>query len=314
MHDISLILPVYNEEKNLPNIQEEISHSLNALNRPYEVIYVNDGSTDDSAKVLDNLSFCNPEVKVIHLSRNYGQTAAIMAGIDHANGKILVLMDADMQNDPNDIHQLIKKLEDGYDVCSGWRHNRKDAKLTKNFPSKIANLLISKVSGVHLHDYGCTLKAYKAEYIKNIKLYGEMHRFIPIYAKMNGASITELPVNHRSRLFGKSNYGLERVFKVVLDLILVKFLEKHYQKPIYVFGMVAFISLILCISSGLYAIYLKFNYSIDFIRTPLPLISIASLLSSLVCLLMGLLAEMISRAWHEPQGKDLYKIRKIVSN
>ena len=310
--NLSIILPVYNEENNLPLIQKEIDSALKATQNSYEVIYVNDGSMDQSGKVLDYLCTQYSEIKVIHLARNYGQTSAIMAGIDHAIGEVIVLMDADLQNDPADIQKLLDELNNGSDVCSGWRNDRKDSRFSKDIPSIIANFLISKVSGVHLHDYGCTLKAYKADYIKNVKLYGEMHRFIPIYAKMNGASIVEIPVNHRARLHGKSNYGLERIFKVILDLILVKFLEKYYQKPIYVFGGVAFIALFFSASASLYAVFLKLFMLTDFIKTPLPMISIISFLTFLMCILLGLLAEMISRSWHEPQGKNLYQIRRIV--
>ena len=311
---ISVVLPVFNEGKNLINLHDNLIAALTKAGSTYEVIYVDDGSSDNSAKVLDDICIKSKCVTAIHLRRNYGQTAALMSGIEVAKGEIIILMDSDLQNDPSDIPRLLNKIEEGFDVVSGWRKHRKDAKLTRNLPSSIANTMISWISGVKLHDYGCTLKAYRAEFIKGVRLYGEMHRFIPIYAKMNGATVTELEVNHFPRIHGKSNYGLERVFKVILDLMVVKFLDRYYQKPMHVFGGVGLFAIAISLISGIYAVYLKLFFLIDFIRTPLPLLSVISLLAGLTCFLLGLIAELITRSWHEPLGKNQFQIKKITKH
>lgn len=308
---ISVILPVFNESKGLKILHAQLSRILADLECAYEVIYVNDGSTDDSQFVINEILSNSPSVKSIELARNYGQTTAIMAGLNHSSGEIIVLMDADLQNDPADIPSLLEQINLGFDVCSGWRINRQDSKLTRNMVSRVANKVIGLVTGLKLNDYGCTLKAYRRDYIIDLKLYGEMHRFIPLYAKMSGAKITEIPVRHHPRKFGTSNYGLERVFKVLMDLLVVKFLNRHYQKPIYIFGLVGFFSLVISLASAFYAFYLKFFMGVDFIKTPLPLLSIVTAISSLMCILMGLLAEMLTRSWHEPGGKSLYIIRDL---
>lgn len=247
--DVSVIAPVYNEEKSVGTLFTLVRQALELEGVRWELILVDDGSRDDSPAVLDALAASDARVKVVHFRRNYGQTAAMMAGIDFASGDVIIPIDADLQNDPADIPKLLAKLREGFDVCSGWRKARKDDSLRRNFPSRMANLLISKVSGVRLHDYGCSLKAYRKEVVKGVKLYGEMHRFIPIYASWHGARVTEIPVNHNPRVHGKSNYGLERVFKVLLDLLVVKFLYRYAQKPIYVFGGIGLASMAL---SGLF--------------------------------------------------------------
>ena len=234
--DVSITIPIYNEEQNIQTLYERIRGAMDALGRTWELVLVNDGSRDKSAERLDCVAAGDVRVRVIHLSRNYGQTAALMAGLDHARGEIIVPMDGDLQNDPGDIGRLLAKLDDGYDVVSGWRKDRKDAKFSRNLPSRIANELISTVSGVHLHDYGCSLKAYRRDVLEGVKLYGEMHRFVPIYAAWNGARVAEIEVTHHPRIHGESKYGLERVVKVVLDLLVVKFLYRYAQKPIYLFG------------------------------------------------------------------------------
>jgi glycosyltransferase involved in cell wall biosynthesis len=305
---ISVTVPIYNELESIVPLHQRVALVLKSLGRPWELILVNDGSTDGSAAVLDQLAAADPNVKVIHLRRNFGQTAAMMAGIDYARGNIIIPMDGDLQNDPMDIPRLLAKLDEGFDVVSGWRKGRKDARLTRNFPSWLANRLISVISGVHLHDYGCSLKAYHKSVIKDIKLYGEMHRFIPIYASWQGARVAEIPVTHHSRQFGKSKYGLERTLKVILDLIVVKFLATFAQKPMYIFGGVGLASLLLSVVSGVWALYLKFGYEISFVQTPLPLLFVLTAITGVMCILMGLLAELLTRTYHESQHKAIYSV------
>jgi glycosyltransferase involved in cell wall biosynthesis len=270
---------------------------------------VNDGSNDDSPRLLDEAAAADPRVKVVHLRRNFGQTAAMMAGFDFARGHIIIPMDGDLQNDPADIPKLLEQIENGFDVCSGWRKDRKDDALQRNIPSILANKLISKVSGVELHDFGCSLKAYRAEVIKGVRLYGEMHRFLPIYAKWHGARITEVPVNHFARTSGRSKYGLERVLKVLMDLITVKFLDKFALKPMYLFGFFGSVSIF---ASGVFflcMLYLYFFKGYFFTSTPLPLLVLFSFMTGILCFLMGLLAEMITRTFYESQGKSIYLVR-----
>lgn len=306
---ISVIVPVFNEEESLPRLYEQLCAALEPLARPWEVILVNDGSRDNSAGVLDRLAHLDTRIKVVHFRRNYGQTSAMMAGIDFASGDIIIPIDADLQNDPQDISRLLAKLDEGYDVVSGWRRDRKDDSLRRNLPSRMANWLISRVSGVKLHDYGCSLKAYRREVIKDVKLYGEMHRFIPIYASWLGARVTEIPVTHHARQFGQSKYGLERIAKVFLDLLVVKFLDRYAQKPIYVFGGFGLLSLAISAVVGAWALYLKLFLDVAFIRTPLPLLCVFTAMLGISCILMGLLAELVTRTWFESQGRSTYLIR-----
>jgi glycosyltransferase involved in cell wall biosynthesis len=272
---------------------------------------VNDGSRDQSAERLDELAAADRRVRVIHLSRNYGQTAALMAGLDHARGEIIVPMDGDLQNDPADIARLISKLDDGFDVVSGWRKARKDAALRRNLPSRMANALISWVSGVHLHDYGCSLKAYRRTYLDGVKLYGEMHRFVPIFAAWNGARVGEMEVTHHPRLHGKSNYGLERIVKVLLDLLVVKFLFKYSGKPIYVFGSFGLLSVLISFLALGWAGWLRAFHDVALIQTPLPTLAVILFAIGVLSILMGLLAEMLNRTYHESQAKPVYRIRRI---
>jgi glycosyltransferase involved in cell wall biosynthesis len=308
---ISVTIPVFNEEEALPRLHERLVDALSRLTQPWEVVLVNDGSTDRSAGLLDEIAASNPSFKIIHFRRNFGQTAAMQAGFDYSSGEIIVPMDADLQNDPDDIPLLLEKLDEGLDVCSGWRLNRKDAALRRNLPSRMANRLISVISGVHLHDYGCTLKAYRRDVIAGVKLYGEMHRFVPIYASWMGARVGEVPVRHHPREFGKSKYGLERIFKVLMDLLVVKFLSRYTQKPMYVFGGAGLASWALGFIGGIWALYLKFFEGVTFVQTPLPLLVVFSGLTGIVCFLMGLLAEMLTRIYHESQGKPTYLIREM---
>jgi len=305
---ISITIPVYNEEENLYLLHESITSAMSNLKQIYEIIYVNDGSTDNSKNILDELSEGKDNIKVIHFKRNYGQTAAMMAGFDYAEGDIVIPMDADLQNDPKDIIKLLEKIDEGYDVVSGWRKDRQDNAIKRNLPSKMANLLISKISGVRLNDYGCTLKAYKKSFIEDVKLYGEMHRFIPIYASWEGAKIAEVPVSHHARRFGVSKYGLNRIFKVLLDLLVVKFLEKYAKKPIHFFGGVGFLFLFLSFGTILYAIGLKLGTDLSLIRTPLPVMASMFFTTGIVSILLGLLAEMQSRIYHESQQKSIYSV------
>ena len=303
---LSVTIPVYNEADNLPTLCERLIPVLESLQMPWEVVFVNDGSSDGSAGVLDALAAADARLKVVHFRRNAGQTAAMMAGFEYARGDIIVPMDADLQNDPQDIPLLLDQLREGYDVCSGWRRHRHDHSLRRVLPSRIANWLISKVSGVHLHDYGCSLKAYRRDVIKGVRLYGEMHRFIPIYAHWLGAKVTEAPVRHHPRVAGKSAYGLERIFKVLLDLVVVTFLDRYAQKPMYVFGGFGLLNFLVSLGAGLWAIYLKFWAGISFIQTPLPLLVVMSAITGVMCILLGLVAEMVTRTWHESKDKLTY--------
>src|SRR5262245_25008392 len=305
-HIVSVITPIYGEEDNVEPLFAALLPVLRGLGRDFEIIAVNDGSHDGSIRRLRAASATIPELRVIDFRRNYGQTAAIMAGIDYASGEIIIPIDADLQNDPEDIPTLLAKLDEGFDVVSGWRQVRKDPAFRRNFISRIANNLISRVSGVHLKDYGCTLKAYRSDVLKGVRLYGEMHRFIPIYASWMGARTTEIPVRHHPRRFGKSKYGLGRITKVILDLMVVKFLDEHYVKPIYVFGGFGLFSLAISFISVLTVLYLKLFKGVSMILTPLPLLAALTFLVGFVSLLMGLLAEMLVRTYFESQGRASY--------
>jgi glycosyltransferase involved in cell wall biosynthesis len=277
------------------------------------VIVVNDGSSDGSMRVLRALAAVHRDLRVIDLARNYGQTAAMMAGIDHARGDILVPIDADLQNDPADIPLLLAKLDEGYDVVSGWRKDRQDAAIRRNFVSRVANSLISRLSGVHLHDYGCSLKAYRRSVLGPVRLYGEMHRFVPIYASWYGARIAEVPVRHSPRLHGKSNYGLERVLKVVLDLMVVRFLDRWIGKPIYIFGGFGLLWIAVAAISAAYMLYLKFFGNLSMIQTPLPLVAIISFMMGVMSISIGLVAEIVVRTYFESQGKSIYHARELIN-
>ncbi|MEZ5307136.1 MAG: glycosyltransferase family 2 protein [Pyrinomonadaceae bacterium] len=310
--DLSVFLPVMNEEDNLRPLHQKISDALEKLGRTAEVVYVDDGSTDNSLAVLREIAANNKRVKVIALRRNYGQTAAMSAGIDASEGKILIPMDADLQNDPADIEKLLKKLEEGFDVVSGWRKDRQDKLFTRKLPSWIANSIISKIGGVKLHDYGCSLKAYRRDVLEDVRLYGEMHRFIPIYASWAGARVTEIPVDHHARTMGKSKYGLSRTIKVIFDLITIKFLATYQTKPLYVFGSFGLLAFVISLIAGVWAFVLKFGYGVSFILTPLPLITIVLLAISIQFFLMGLLAELLVRTYHESQDKPIYTVREKI--
>lgn len=308
----SIVLPVYNESGSLRELHSEIVSVLKAYDGQYEIIAVNDGSRDDSGSILESIAREDKHLRVIQLSRNYGQTAAISAGFDAAQGEIIIPMDADLQNDPADIPKLIEALDEGVDVVSGWRKNRKD-NLVRRFPSLLANKLISKITKVHLHDYGCTLKAYRKDAIKDVRFYGEMHRFMPAYAAWYGAQTKELVVNHRARKYDRSKYGISRTFRVILDLLTVKFLTTYLTKPIHFFGGAGFIALILALIVGLFAVYLRLFEGIHFIRTPLPLLTVFLMFMGIQFILMGILAEILIRIYHEPQGKNTYSVRRKIN-
>jgi glycosyltransferase involved in cell wall biosynthesis len=310
---LSVVVPVLNEAESLPKLLETLKAVLSGLSYPYEIILINDGSTDNSLSVIRAFSATHSEVKVIDFRRNYGQTAALMAGIDHASNDIVVMIDADLQNDPADIPRLLAKLDEGYDVVSGWRKNRKDAQIRRNWVSRVANRLISWVSGVNLNDYGCTLKVYRRSVVSGIRLYGEMHRFIPIYAQWQGARIAELSVAHHAREFGSSKYGLERVFKVVLDLLVVVFLRRFFAKPIYLFGGCGIASIILSFATIVLAIGLRIFLNISLIQTPLPLLSALLFLVGVMSILLGLVAEMMVRTYYESQGARAYLVRELIN-
>ncbi len=307
--ELSLFLPVLDEEENLRPMHAKIQAALDELGRTAEVIYVDDGSTDGSLKILKEIAATDDRVRVISLRRNYGQTAAMSAGIDAATGNILIPMDADLQNDPADIKRLLDKLDEGYDVVSGWRKNRQDKLVSRKIPSQIANRIISWIGGVHLHDYGCSLKAYRREVIQDVRLYGEMHRFIPIYASWAGARVTEIPVDHHARTMGRSKYGISRTIKVVFDLMTIKFMASYQTKPIYVFGTFGMIAFLLAAIAGIWAVVLKFE-GVSFILTPLPVITVVMLAISVQFFLMGLLAELLVRTYHESQDKTIYAVRE----
>ncbi len=310
---ISVIIPLFNEAGNVEPLCAELTPALDSLKRDYEVIFVDDGSTDGTGDALAKAAADNPRFKIVTFKRNAGQTPAMMAGIDHAAGDVIVPMDGDLQNDPADIAKLLDKLEEGYGVVSGWRQNRKDAFWTRTLPSRIANGIISWVSGVHLKDYGCTLKAYRREVLEDFRLYGEMHRFVPVYAHWQGAKIAEIAVNHRPRQSGASKYGFGRVFKVLLDLLVVKFLTQYDAKPIYIFGMVGFGFFGISFIAGLWALYLKWFDDTSFIETPLPLLFTLGFITGVMCILMGLLAEVMVRVYYESQGKRQYSVRKLTN-
>ncbi len=312
MQMISLVIPVYNEEESLPLLFKKIE-TLTETYPDLEAIFIDDGSKDNSLKILKKEAEIHKYCKVISFVRNTGQTAAIQAGIDYASGDILVFLDSDLQNDPADIPKLLAKMDEGYDVVSGWRKDRKDNPIKRNLPSRIANSIISYVSNVHLHDYGCTLKAYKKEVIKEVQLYGEMHRFIPVYAAWRGAKVSEIPVTHHARQFGQSSYGLERIFKVILDIFVIKFLDRYLTKPIYVFGGFGLVSMFLSFLTLIWALCLKFFGNTSLIQTPLPLFSGISFLLGGISILLGLLAEVLSRTYYASCDKRAYITREVIN-
>jgi glycosyltransferase involved in cell wall biosynthesis len=312
--DISVVIPVYNEAEALPDLHRALTATLDRLAQSAEIIFVDDGSTDGSSAALDALAETDPRVQVLHLSRNYGQTAALMAGIQNSTGAVVIPMDGDGQNDPADIPRLLTKLEEGYDVVSGWRVARRDRALTRRLPSLAANRLISALLRVPLHDYGCTLKAYRREVLEDVRLYGEMHRFIPIYAAWEGARVTELEVTHHPRHFGRSKYGVGRVARVLLDLLILYFIDRAFDRPIQFFGKLGLACLLLAVAIIGWAGVLKYAYSVSLIQTPLPLLAATVGLSGVLFLLLGIIAEVQARIYFEARGRPPYKIRRIAQH
>jgi glycosyltransferase involved in cell wall biosynthesis len=309
---ISVIVPIYNERENLKPFIAALTQALDSTGEEYEVVLVDDGSTDGSHAYLESLPVKDIRFKVIQFRRNFGQTAAMSAGFDYASGSILIPTDADMQNDPRDIAAILAKLREGYDVVSCWRQNRQDTWLTRKLPSKLANLLISYISGVRLHDYGCTLKGYRREVVQHIRLYGEMHRFIPVYASWAGAKVTEIPVRHHRRHSGSSKYGLNRTFKVILDLITLKMLGSYSTKPMYFFGGIGMMA---CSAGFLFALLTLFDKYYNHVKAhnnPFLLLAAFLFIVGIQFILMGLVAEMIIRTYFESQGKTPYIVRKIL--
>jgi glycosyltransferase involved in cell wall biosynthesis len=310
--DISIIVPVFNEQENLPLLYQAVFNAMSPLNRSWELILVDDGSRDQSVAVMEELAACDVEhVRLVELRRNFGQTAAIAAGIDYCSGEIIVLMDADLQNDPADIPVMLEKINEGYDLVSGWRKNRQDT-LSRRLPSQFANHLISWATGVSLHDYGCTLKAYRREVITGFRLYGEMHRFIPAYANSVGARMIELPVNHHARRFGKAKYGLERTLKVMLDLVTVKFLQSYANKPIYLFGGAGSILILISLAIFLYLFVRRVFFVVPVLTSPFFQLSTMIFIMGFQSIMMGLIAELLVRTYHESQGKRTYTVRRVV--
>ncbi|MBI5966008.1 MAG: glycosyltransferase family 2 protein [Chloroflexi bacterium] len=312
--NLSLIIPVYNEQDTLPHLFEAVYQTMNTLKQSWEVILVDDGSSDNSLSVLkEHAQKDDLHVRVISFRRNFGQTAAIAAGLDYAVGEIIVLLDADMQNDPADIPVMLTKLDEGYDLVSGWRKDRKDNAITRNLPSMVANWLISQVTGVHLHDYGCTLKAYRRDALEGFRLYGEMHRFIPVFADSVGARITEIPVRHHARKYGQTKYGLERTIKVVLDLFTVKFLVSYSSKPIYLFGGTGVALMVFSAIAMVYLLIRRLFFFVGVVGSPLFIMSGMFFILGFQSMLMGLIAELLVRTYHESQRKTTYTIRTTVN-
>ncbi|MDP2914240.1 MAG: glycosyltransferase family 2 protein [Candidatus Aminicenantes bacterium] len=312
--DVSLVIPVYNEEKNLPVLYQELIAAADTLRGSYEIIFVDDGSTDGSFPALREIQAGDPRVKIIRLRKNFGQTAALSAGFDRARGGIIITLDADLQNDPADVPLLVAKIEEGYDIVSGWRIRRKDKFVSRRLPSKVANAIISKVTKVKLHDYGCTLKAFRRDVVKHIKLYGEMHRFIPAIASTMGIAIAEVPVNHRRRVHGKSKYNLSKSIRVVLDLLTVKFLLSYSTRPLQIFGLFGLIAGFIGGIMGGILSYQRLILKQSIANRPLLLLSVLLIVIGIQFITMGLLGEIMVRTYHESVEKPIYVIRDVIDS
>lgn len=310
--DVSVVVPVHDEEESLPHLLEAIASTLTACQINYEIICVDDGSTDGSARFLKEQAQIRYDLKAVILRRNYGQTAAMAAGFNYAVGKAIVTLDADLQNDPADIPILLAKLEEGYDLVSGVRQKRQDGAVTRLLPSKIANWLIRKVTGVNIHDYGCSLKAYRSELVADMNLYGELHRFLPALAHIEGARITEVPVRHHARRFGRSKYGIWRTFRVLMDLLTIKFMQKFLTRPMHVFGLLGLISMLWGGAIGIYLTFVKLVLGEDIGNRPLLILAVLLLVTGVQLFCFGLLAELLMRTYHESQGRPIYRVREVV--
>jgi len=311
--DLSVIIPVFNEAQNLRPLYEQLKAALDGHDADYEIIAIDDGSRDDSFAILKELHQQDRKLKVIRFRRNYGQTAAFAAGFDLAQGDVVITMDADLQNDPADIPLLLDKMAEGYDVVSGWRVERKDPFLTRRLPSMIANWLISTVTGVHLHDYGCSLKAYRKEVVKGVQLYGELHRFIPALSSWMGVEVAEIPVQHHARRFGSSKYGISRTIRVILDLITVRFLLSYSTRPIQIFGGLGLLSFGVGALLGVYLSFVKLALGQDIGSRPLLLLAVLLMLVGVQLVSMGLLGELVVRTYYEAQGKPIYTVREVLA-
>lgn len=310
--DISVVVPVYNEVESLPHLIEAIATALTLTGLSYEIICVDDGSKDGSDQFLKQQAQIRTDLKAVLLRRNYGQTAAMAAGFNYATGKAVVTLDGDLQNDPADIPLLLAKLQEGYDLVSGWRQKRQDAALTRLLPSKIANWLIGRITGVKLHDYGCSLKVYRSELVADMNLYGELHRFLPALAFIEGARIAELPVRHHARRYGQSKYGLWRTFRVLMDLLTISFMKTFLTRPMHVFGLFGLISISLGTFLGLYLTFLKLGLGQSIGNRPLLTLVVLLLVTGVQLFSFGLLAELLMRTYHESQGRPIYRVREVV--
>lgn len=312
--DISIVIPLYNEEESIPSLYTRLTAALDEYGRPFEAIIIDDGSSDRSFELLTDIARKDTRYKVIRLRRNFGQTAAFSAGFDAARGDVIITMDADLQNDPADIPLLMSKIEEGYDIVSGWRKDRQDRFLDRKLPSMIANRMISNVTEVKLHDYGCSLKAYRRDLLQHVRLYGEMHRFIPALAVQVGGTVTEVPVNHHARRFGSSKYGISRTVRVVLDLITVWFLGTYATRPIHVFGGLGLLSTFMGVLLGGYLSFVKLFMNENIGSRPLLMLAVLLVVVGVQLITMGLLGEMIIRTYYESQGKPIYYVRSVVAN
>ncbi len=309
---LSVVVPVFNERENIPTLVKEIKEGASKTGLPFEIIIVDDGSTDGTTEVLKEMAQQVPELKAVIFRRNFGQTAAMKAGFDEAKGTIICSMDGDLQNDPKDIPLLVKKLMEGWDLVSGWRKDRKDPFISRKLPSKMANWIIGRTTGVRLHDYGCSLKVYRREVAKNLLLYGELHRFIPVLAKQFGARITEVPVNHRPRTRGKSKYGIGRTYRVILDLLLMLFFQKFATRPLQFFGLTGGLMTLCGLGVEAYLSYIKLFLGEDIGNRPLLILGVLLIITGVVLLGIGLLAELVIRTYYEASGKHIYSVREIV--
>jgi glycosyltransferase involved in cell wall biosynthesis len=310
--DVSIVVPLFNEAQNLELLYEQLQQFLDTLGRRGEALLIDDGSTDNSFEILMKLQARDSRIRVVRLRRNFGQTAAFSAGFDHSHGEIIVTMDGDLQNDPADIPMLLTKMDEGYDIVSGWRIDRQDKWLTRRLPSQAANWLISRLTGVMLHDYGCSLKAYRREVLESTKLYGELHRFIPALASWMGVKVAEVPVNHYARRYGKSNYGLGRIIRVALDLLTVKFLLDYATRPIQVFGFIGLITLVSGTGLAVYLTIMRQFFGVPLGDRPILLLAILLIVIGVQLVIMGLLGELVVRTYHETQDKPIYMVREII--
>ncbi len=310
--DLSVVIPIYNEVDSIQPLIDMISRTLHQHHLNYEIICVDDGSKDGSTELLKHLAHSRHDLRAVILRRNYGQTAAMAAGFNYALGEVIVTLDGDLQNDPSDIPQLLQKLSEGYDLVSGWRQHRQDAALTRLLPSRVANWLIGRITGVRIHDYGCSLKAYRSELIADLNLYGELHRFIPALAYIEGARIAEIPVKHHARRFGRSKYGLGRTLRVSLDLLNIYFIKTFLTRPMHVFGLGGLIAMTLGIVSGLYLVYVKLALGQDIGDRPLLILSALLVLAGIQLFSIGLLAELMMRTYHESQNRPIYRVRTVI--